>query len=250
MTRALHEFDPRVLQVGCFKWRPPPGYRSKFEGAYVNILRNQVARHLRIPHEFFCVTDDPSGIDEGVRVIPLWEEFGHLPSPHVSPTGTVQPSCYRRLPLWGKGAGEFIGRRMLLLDLDMVICADITPIIDIPDDFKIWGDTAKNTPYNGSMVLMDAGARSQVYDTFDPIESPKKGRALGYIGSDQAWIGACLGLGEKKFGPKDGVFSYRNEIAPKGGILPANARIVIYHGHVDPWSVQAQRLPWVKKHYR
>lgn len=249
MTQSVH--DPHVLQVGCFKWRPPPGYRSKFEGAYVNTLRNMVARHLHIPHQFFCVTDDPSGIDEDVRIIPLWEMFGDLKSPHVSPTGTVQPSCYRRLPLWGKDARELIGRRMLLLDLDIVICRDITPIIDIPDDFKIWGDTAKNTPYNGSLVLMDAGARAQVYDTFDPIESPKRGRALGYIGSDQAWIGACLGPGEKKFGPKDGVYSYRNEIAPKGGILPPNARIVVFHGHVDPWQPTTQtRHRWVREHYR
>lgn len=250
MTRINgHNHD--LLQVGCFKWRSPPGYRSKFEGDYVNILRNMVKRNLTIPHEFFCVTDDPTGIDSGVRVIPLWDQFCDIKSPHVSPTGTVQPSCYRRLPLWGKAAAVLIGRRMLLLDLDMVILKDITPIIDIPDDFKMWGDTAKNTPYNGSMVLMNAGARSQVLDTFDPIESPKKGRALGYIGSDQAWIGACLGPHEKKFGSKDGVYSYRNEIQPKGGILPQNARVVIFHGHVDPWQPTTKsRHRWVREHYR
>lgn len=249
MTTAVH--DPNVLQVGCFKWKPPPGYRSKFEGQYVNILRNMVRRHLHIPHQFFCVTDDATGIDEGVRVIPLWEQFGNLKSPHISPTGQPQPSCYRRLPLWGHGARDLIGGRMLLLDLDVVIVNDLTPIIDIPDDFKIWGDTAKNTPYNGSMVLMTAGARAQVLDTFDPVESPKKGRALGYIGSDQAWIGACLGTGEKKWGPRDGVYSYRNEIAPRGGVLPPNARIVIFHGHVDPWQSTTQtRHRWVREHYR
>jgi hypothetical protein len=101
------------------------------------------------------------------------------------------------------------------------------------------------------MVLMDAGARSQVYDTFDPVESPKKGRALGYIGSDQAWVGACLGPNEKKWTARDGVYSYRNEIAPKGGVLPHNARIVIFHGHVDPWqSATKTRHKWVREHYR
>lgn len=239
------------LQVGTFKWKAPPGYRSKFEGEQVNTLRNMVARNLKIPHEFFCITDDPTGIDSGVRVIPLWDEFANLKSPHVSPNGAVNPSCYRRLPMYGKKGRELIGERFWVLDLDVVIVDDVTPLVDIPDDFKIWGDTAKGTPYNGSMQLMNAEARAQVYETFDPVESPKKGRALGYIGSDQAWIGACLGPNEKKWTARDGVYSYRNEIAPKGGTLPHNARIVIFHGHVDPWqSTTKTRHRWVREHYR
>lgn len=240
-----------TLQVGCFKWRPAPGYRSKFEGEYVNILRNMVRRHLHIPHEFFCITDDPTGIDQDIRVIPLWDEFSTLKSPHVSPTGTVQPSCYRRLPMYGETGRRLIGERFWVLDMDVVILADVTPLVDIPDDFKIWGDTAKGTPYNGSMQLMTACARRQVYETFDPVESPKVGRALGYIGSDQAWIGACLGPNEKKWTARDGVYSYRNEIKPQGGRLPHNARMVIFHGQVDPWSHQAKmQHRWVREHYR
>lgn len=238
------------LQVGCFKWRPQlPGYRSTFGPQQVNVLRNMVRRHLKTPHDFFCVTDDATGIDKGIRVIPLWTQHRDLRSPH----GGNNPSCYRRLYCYSEDARELIGERFALLDLDVVITRDITPLLDVPEDFKIWGDTAKNTPYNGSMVVMTAGARKQVWEQFDPVESPKKGLALGYIGSDQAWIGACLGPNEKKWTRRDGVYSFRNEIrqATPIGALPADARIVIFHGHVDPWQSTTQtRHRWVREHYR
>jgi hypothetical protein len=239
------------LQVGTFKWRAPPGYRSKFTGEQVNVLRNMFRRHLRLPHEFFCITDDPAGIDPDIRIIPLWEEFGDLKSPHDGRNGSVNPSCYRRLPIYGEKGRRLIGERFAVVDLDVCLVDDVTPIFDVPDDFKIWGDTAKGTPYNGSVQLMTACARRQVYETFDPVESPKRGRALGYIGSDQAWIAACLGPHEKKWTARDGVYSYRNEIAPRGGMLPRGARLVVFHGHVDPWQSTTQtRHRWVREHYR
>jgi hypothetical protein len=60
-----------------------------------------------------------------------------------------------------------------------------------------------------------------------------------------------LGPNEPKFTERDGVYSYRNQIAPRGGWLPPNARIVIMHGHVDPWDPHMQRKhSWIKEHYR
>lgn len=239
-----------ILGVGCFKWRAPPGYRSVFGGEQVNVLRNMVRRHYQKPHRFVCFTDDPAGIDPDIEVVPLWDTFARLPSPH----GGNNPSCYRRLRLYdGAFARQVIGERFVTLDLDTVIVADMVPVWDRPEDFVIWGDTAKGTPYNGSMQLQTAGARQRVWEEFDPATSPQRGRALGYIGSDQAWIGACLGPGEAKWSAADGVYSYRNEISRGGGagLLPRNARIVFFHGHVDPWQPTTKaRHRWVKEHYR
>ena len=58
-----------------------------------------------------------------------------------------------------------------------------------------------------------------------------------------------LGPGEAEFTPEQGVLSYRRHIVPNGGRLPAGARIVNFHGVVDPWSPAAQALPWVQEHY-
>lgn len=240
-----------MLGVGCFKWRPPGHYRSTFTGEAVNVLARMVARHYARPHRFVCFTDDATGIDPAlVQVVPLWDDHARLPSPH----GAGNPSCYRRLRLFdGAFARPLLGERFVTLDLDVVVTGDLAPLWDRPEDFVIWGDTAKGTPYNGSMVLQSVGARQQVWDEFDPVESPKRSRALGYIGSDQGWIGACLGVHERKWTKADGVWSYRNEIAPPrgNGMLPPGARIVIMHGHVDPWSPSTHaRHRWVKEHYR
>lgn len=236
-----------MLTVVCWRWRPAPGYRSKFGPQTVNILRNMVRRHYQKPHEFVCVTDDPAGIDSDIRIVPLWNDFADLPSPH----GGGNPSCYRRLKAFSAEAETLFGPRFVSLDLDTVIVRDMAPVWDRSEDFVIWGDTSPRTPYNGSMFLLRAGARRQVWDTFDPKTSPSKGKEKGYFGSDQAWIGACLGDKEPKWTQHDGVYSYRNDLRVRRGDLPANARIVFFHGQYDPWMREVQtRHSWVKQHYQ
>ena len=147
------------------------------------------------------------------------------------------------------------------MDLDCVVTSDLSPLWDRDEDFVIWGDTSPKTPYNGSMFLLRTGTRCQVWEDFDPKSSPARGRALGYFGSDQAWIAARLGPHEARWSQKDGVYSYRNDIkagpSKANGVrlrgdasaLPSDARIVMFHGNVDPWSAEAQRLAWVRKNY-
>lgn len=231
----------------CFKWLPPPHYRSQFAPETVNVMWSMIQEKYDGPARLTCVTDDSKGISSEVNIVPLWDTFAKLKSPH----GGLNPSCYRRLPAWSDQAREWFGPRFAMLDLDMVFVDQVRPVFDVPEDFRIWGDTAKGTPYNGSLAVMNAGARRQVFEQFDPVESPKKGQALGYIGSDQAWIAACLGPHEKKWTAADGVYSFRNEIAPRGGQLPGNARIVVFHGAVDPWHPNTRvRYRWVREHYR
>lgn len=234
------------LTIVCWKWAPAPGYRSKFTAEHVNILARMVARHYRRPHRVICVTDDAVGIDQAIGIVPLWNDHARLPSPH----GPKNPSCYRRLKAFSAGAADWFGPRFVSLDLDCVIVGDLAPLWDRQDDFVIWGDTAPGTYYNGGMWLLKAGARRQVWEDFDPVRSPQAARRLGQWGSDQGWIGACLGPDEAKWSVDDGVHSYRNHIKPAGGRLPENAAIVMFHGAVDPDHAEAQRLTWVREHYR
>lgn len=229
-----------MIQVVCWKWNN--GVHAKknllFTHEHVNRLRNMVERNLQIPHEFVCITDDPTGIDPRVRVIPLWDDLRDM------------GGCYVRLKAFSAQMHHVIGQRFVWMDLDTVIVRDITPIIDRPDDFVIWGDTHPRTPYNGSMVLMTAGVRPQVWGDFDRKKSPRKGEDLGYVGTDQAWIGACLGRDEKKWNTSDGVYSFRCHVR-KMGRLPRNARIVFFHGCADPSQPQIQKQhPWVEEHWR
>lgn len=237
-----------MLSVVTWKWKPANGYRSAFGPETVNTLRAMVRRHYQAPHRFICVTDDPKGIASDVEVVPIWPDYAELPSPH----GKGQPSCYRRLKAFSAEAETLFGHRFVSMDLDCVITGDMRPLWDRPEDFVIWGDTSPGTPYNGSMFLLRAGSRRQVWDDFNPKTSPAKGRQLGYFGSDQAWIGARLGPTEAKWSRADGVYSYRIDfkMAPRDPReLPSNARIVMFHGNIDPWSPEAQRLPWVREFY-
>lgn len=235
----------------CFRWKPVAGYRSTFGPETVNTLQRMIRRNYTKPHRFICVTDDAAGIDRDVEIVPLWDDFAQVPSPH----GGKNPSCYRRLRAFRPEMADVLGPRFVALDLDCVLVADVTPIWDRPEEFVIWGDTHPTTFYNGSMMLMTAGARRQVWDRFDPSTSPQAAKAAGCFGSDQGWISFCLGNGEARWSQADGVYSYRNHLrhtapsAPRRGTLPADARIVMFHGAHDPWGEEAQGLPWVKRNW-
>lgn len=236
-----------MISVVCWKWLPLTGYRSKFESEHVNTLRNMVERHFHHPHEFVCITDDPNGIDPRVRIIPLWKDLSAVPSPH----GGVSPSCYRRLKAFSSEMRDIIGPRFVSVDLDVVITGDVTPLWLRNDDFVIWGDQLRTTPYNGSMWMMNAGAREQVWKDFKPEESPQKTFKAGFLGSDQAWISYCLGPRERKWTTKDGVYAYRTDIRRHRGQLPEGARMVFFQGHTDPWMPVARKAcPWIDEHYR
>jgi hypothetical protein len=237
--------DENPLTFCTFKWRPAPGYRSHFTGEHVNTLARMIRRHYSKPHRFVVITDDPAGITEpGIEAFEIWQDHARVPNP----SGRGNPSCYRRLRLFAPAPGKFLGPRFVCVDLDTVITADITPLFDRPEDFVIWKSTTSTNPYNGSMFMLRAGTRPQVWMDFDPGLSPMQTRRAGFFGSDQAWLAHCLGPDEAVWTKADGVLSYRVDVGKAK--LPEHARIVFFHGREDPWSREAQRLQWVKEHWR
>lgn len=237
-----------MLTFVCWRWAPHRGYRSTYGPETVNALKRMVDRWYQKPHRFLCVTDDAAGIDPSVEVVPAWNDFAQLPSPH----GVKNPSCYRRLRMFHPAIGQVFGERFVSLDLDVVITGDLSPLVDRPEDFVCWGDTnpQPGSHYNGSMILMTAGSRQKVWTEFDPVRSPKLALQAKCYGSDQGWLSYCLGPHEAKWTKADGVYSFRNHLRKHGDTLPANARVVIWHGSTDPWSPGvAQRYGWVRDHY-
>jgi hypothetical protein len=235
-----------MLTFVTWKWTPEIGYRSTYPAKTVNVLKSMVDRWYQHPHRFVCVTDDGDGIDSSVEIIPAWNDYAHLQSPH----GNRNPACYRRLRMFHPEIEKFFGPRFVSMDLDVVITGDLTPLFHRPEEFVAWGDT-NNLPgshYNGSLILMTAGARSQVWTKFDPMKSPREALKAGCWGSDQGFISYCLGPGEARWSTADGVYSFRNHIR-KSMKLPENARLVSFHGRVDPWSSEGQGIDWVRKHW-
>jgi hypothetical protein len=235
------------LTFVTWRWAPVRGYRSAFGPETVNTLRRMVSRHYRAPHRFCCVTDDRKGLHPEIEIIPDEKDFAAVPSP----AGGTNPSCYRRLRAFRPDIGAVFGSRFVMMDLDLVITGDLQPLFDRPEDFIIWGDTNPNTFYNGSLVLMRAGARSKVWETFNPKTSPIASKAAGHFGSDQGWISHCLGPDEPKWSTEDGVYSFRKHLFGRRGGLPPNARVVVFHGRNDPWDpVIVRANPWIREHYK
>ncbi len=144
------------------------------------------------------------------------------------------------------------------MDLDVVITDDLRPLLNRTEDFIAWKNPHPMWPYNGSMFMLTAGARPDVWESFDPKTSPAESHAANCRGSDQGWMSYVLGNGEATWGPEDGVYSFQDELVKRRRRmpippypLPSNARVVVFHGPVDPWSPGVGKLArWVKDHYK
>lgn len=258
-----------MLSVVTFKWQKP-GYRSVFSAENVNICRRMVARHYPTEHRFICVTDDAAGIDPGIEIIPLWGDHASI----VNPSWANGPSCYRRLKVFSEWFESSVTDRFVVLDLDVVITGALSPLWDRDEPFLIWRPNHPGIPICASMFMLRPGAHREIWTQFDDILSPKLTSAAGFRGSDQAWIRYCIGDDAPGWGPADGVYGLKDDIAkgkrgrqvvvslpsnlehlrkpqPVWGALPENARIVMFPGQPDPWSPGAQAdFPWIAQHYR
>lgn len=237
-----------VDTVVCWKWKKP-GYRHEFTADHVHALAHSVRDKYRSDVRVLCVTDDPSGIQHGVDTLPL-SKVCETPNPSF----TNGPSCYHRLQAFSKEFEEHVGKRFVSLDLDVALTGDLTPLFEADHDFLAWKGPRSDRHVNGSIWVMDTGSQHEVWDRFDPEESPGLTHAAGCRGSDQGWIQYCVnnGWAEVEYLDKDdGIYSFRLEVAiDRKGELPENARVVIFHGPNNPWDPHIQvSYPWVKLAY-
>jgi hypothetical protein len=231
-----------MITVACFRWRNlkqgfvlPAQHVSRYPAEWVYKLRDGVKRHYSKPHRFVCITDEPQAL-QGVETLPLWPDFAEL------------GGCYRRLKLFDPGM-DLLGERFVALDLDAVIVGDLAPLFDRAEDFVINAHAGRKPPrqhYNGSLVLMNRGARPQVWQEFDPQTTPARlSEDPEVVGTDQAWIRTILGDGEARFTAADGVYDVRHSPGLDRR-LPDNARIVFFSGPRDP-ETEMDRVPWIEE---
>lgn len=239
-----------MLSVVCFKWNYTAGHKipsqkmTNYTSDYVIRMRNMVRRHYRKPHRFICVTDDPTGLED-VETVPMWREYLEL------------GGCYHRLQIFSDKVRTLFGPRFITIDLDSVIVGDMTPIFERTEDFVMNSyccPRIKDQHYNGSLILMDAGARSEVWNSFHNLDTTKnlytiKSSSNRTVGTDQAWIRLQLGKGEARFTEKDGVYDYKHSQALKNRRLPENARIIFFSGPRNP-QTEIGRTEWIRQNWR
>lgn len=227
-----------MLTVLTWFWVQPKG-RTAYQPFHVNIWAAMVRRHLKMPHRIACVTDTPEGIDPSIEIIAPPKEFEDV---RIASWGEHRPQCHRRLVMFRPDASEFFGERFVCMDLDCIISGDLDPFFDTDADFKMMCGTECNRPYNGSMMLITAGARPQVYHDFTPEGATEAGNR--FIGSDQAWIAHRLGPNESKWTLDDGLIWF-------GRKRTDDTRLMFFPGAEKPWSfAEHSDDPWYGMHYR
>ena len=239
-----------MISVVAFKWNRStegmqlPSSIAQYGPEHVNILYHSVQRNTTVPHRFICVTDDARGLHPDIEVVDLWDYCRYL------------GGCYNRLYIFSSGVEDLFGHRFIAIDLDCVVTSNIDHILNRTEDFVIneyniqANNHATHQYYNGGIIMMNAGARDEIWKEFDPsttpeLLQPRKDRTE-LVGSDQAWISHRLGPGEATFTKRDGVYDYRKLDDRK--ILPHDAAIVMFAGKRDPMT-EYKRSPWVAEHW-
>lgn len=227
------------LTILTWFWKQPGG-RYEYTAEHVNIWAAMVRRHLTLPHRIACVTDTPEGIDKDVKIIRPPRDFEDV---RIPTWPEDKPQCLRRISMFRPDAAKIFGKRFVCMDMDCVISDSLDPLFKRTEDIVLYRGTHHRRPYNGSMLMMTAGCRPQVFEDFSVEGAITAGRL--YLGSDQAWISARLGPDEAVWTAADGVHAY---ISTKNVGTP---RITFFLGPPKPWEI-AERDPksWIARQYR
>ncbi len=241
--------------IVTFIWAGERDYRPE----HVAIMAEALKRRMTGLYRFVVVTDDPDADHGGAETFRTPDAAVAL-GKWKTPEASRFPSCYRRLWMFSKEACE-LGERVLMTDVDAVVVDDWAPLFRPDADFVgwhrpkgTWGSVERRVA--GGMWLLRTGTMSHVYDQFvkDPPGAIARARALGFRGSDQAWIShkladrtsACVwpawaGI----YSVRDFTRDDRRAIVRK---IPADTRVVHFNGLKSPWNADAQtQHPWVKE---
>jgi hypothetical protein len=233
-----------MLPIVTWKWHSVNGPR--YGPAYVNRLRAMLARHLHLPHELVCVTDDATGLDARIRIVPMPRDWMHT------------PRCRRRMWQFDRARVAEFGPRFLHLDLDTVLTDDITAIVDRPEPLVCW-----RAHYAGvvspAFMLLETGYLHELYVRFaaDPDGYPVSTGVRQ--ASDLAMLNHFLKdrPAPATWDERDGFVPYfgagyqRFEhlgLGPSHQTLPAGTRVVLLGG-ADLAVLEEGRYPWVREHY-
>lgn len=219
--------------------------KTVYTHEHVNIWAAMIRRNITVPYRLSCVTDMPEGIDPSINIIPL-PDFPRVSNKHWR-LKDGKPQCYRRLDMFRHDAAGTYGERFMSMDLDVCILGNIDEIVTLEGDLIINRSTVERRAYNGALVMMDAGARPQVFEKFEPrLAEIASGM---YLGSDQAWYAYVLGWCEKRFGAEHGVCSYAkpNPTFNKPG---NDCRMVFFPGSTKPWHIHKHGSELIYNHYK
>ena len=226
--------EDATCNVICLKWG------TRYPAAYTNTLYRSVKKHLHRPFRFVCVTDDPTGLDEGIDAQPF------PPTPGYK-TEKAWPGIFSKLAITQDGFANLKGPT-LFLDVDVVIMDDIDCFFDykpgencIIHNWIEWHKTLfRKRPEigNSSIYRFEAGKSGYIYDTF--IREFDRAHDKTQFPTEQAFLTYAMKQKGVNWWPYDWAQSYKRccrpifplnlFVAPK----PPKTKILVFHGNPDP----------------
>jgi len=212
-------------------------FGTKYGREYIERLRNMVSRHLTVPYEFVCITDDQHPIP-GVRSI-------------VQPIKNYKKIWWHKVHMFDPGLP--IQGRILYFDLDVVIHNNIDKLT-IGHGNTFLGIKDFNRKFhpawmylNSSVMSWIHGTQTHIYQQFN--NNPNEAQKLQ---GDQDWIWKTS-KDRIKFWPIEWILSYkwevrsREELVLKDGKrlfksvinpkIPTNCSVCVFHGDPNPHDV-------------
>lgn len=222
-----------MLNVVCLK------YGVKYSAEYVNKLYRMTLRHLTMPHQFVCFTENSTGIDTNIRILPLpvddsikgwWWKTYLFKADHFAP-----------------------GDINLFFDLDIVIVNNIDKLITFESDQLVGFEDpgkifSRQSKLNSSVMRWLSGSHSDIWTEY--VNNRSRSHSLA---GDQDWIW-LLHSDRLQFFPDSWIKSYkwqvrdRSELHRVGGVqqfktvrdpeLNMETSILVFHGTPNPEHVQ------------
>lgn len=235
--------------VLCMKWG------TKYGPEYVNRLYGMVRRHLSGDFRFVCLTDRTEGVRAEVECLPI---------PELALPEGLPERGWKKLTTFSADLHGLRGTA-LFLDLDVVIVNDITPFSEAPGDFLIIHDWKRpwRVTGNSSVYRFELGAHADVLANFrtEHTQIRRKFR------NEQAYLSdALFRQGKLAYWPTSWCASWKYHCIPRFPLnyvrapaIPAGARILIFHGVMNPpdalagrsngnWR-RAEPAPWIAEHW-
>lgn len=245
------------LSVVLWKWKPKPAdWVIEYTSENVNHLANQIRRFIGVSHQIYCITDDPEGLHPSIKIVPI-EEMA-CPMPTFDQYSRRLHSCYRRMKLFDPDLERYFGKRMLQLDVDMVIVKDISNIASRSEPFVIWRSFSggRHTyALNPSLILLDTGARADLWNAYcaDADGLARAAFAEGWTGTEQAIIGYLMkNEMVPTFEKSDGIYAFRDDpMECRGDKLDPRVKMVSFHANYNPSNQYLrQHCQWLGRAWR
>lgn len=191
---------------------------SAYMPAYVNILFDMVRRNLPAgyPGRFVCLTDDPSGLDDGIETLPLPSDL---------------ETWWGKLYMFRRDLFKD-GERVVFLDLDTLIVGDIQKLADYDGEFATLRDFYHPERLGPAVIAWRAGDfAASIWEEWESQGRPRHPMGdLWWLNNlDQGRFAHEIDVLQDKM---PGVFcSFKADCHP---YPPKSARVVCFHGQPKP----------------